>query len=140
MPKPISVCMRISGGTTRNQPKNRFKARKKAFLHFLPYLMTFQSSTTTSVRSTFKKPSNMAKNEEKPCSTYLKPISLLHFHNPKVAKFWIPDPSLMTSWHLGTMYILLISANNVGFDLGRVEGISTWERPIPLCQEACFEK
>ena len=38
------------------------------------------------------------------------------------------------------MYILLISANNVGFDLGPVEGISTWERPIPLCQEVCFEK
>ena len=35
---------------------------------------------------------------------------------------------------------LYFSANNVGFDLGPVEGISTWERPIPLCQEVFFEK
>ena len=35
---------------------------------------------------------------------------------------------------------LYFSANNVGFDRGPEEEISTWGRPIPLCQEVFFEK
>ena len=38
-------------------------------------------------------PKNLAKNEERPCSTCLKPISPRHFLNSK-PMFWVSDPLL----------------------------------------------
>ena len=40
-------------------------------------------------------PKILKKNEEKPCSTYLKTIFPWHFQNPK-PRFRLPDPSLPT--------------------------------------------
>ena len=43
----------------------------------------------------FEKSANLAKNEEMPCSTCRKPISPLHFENPK-PRFRVPNtPSLI---------------------------------------------
>ena len=45
--------------------------------------------STFAVAPHFEKSSNMAKNEEKPCSTCLKPISPLYSRYPKI-RFWVP--------------------------------------------------
>ena len=51
-----------------NQKSKRERKLNKTFLHFLPILMIFQSSTSPSVYTVlhFEKSSKMAKNEEKP--------------------------------------------------------------------------
>ena len=79
------------------------------FAKFLAYLVIFQSGPHQRCSGNFEKSSNMAKiwqkNEEKPCSTCLKPISPWHFQNPK-PRFWVhTDPSL-TSYRL-TSYIII---------------------------------
>ena len=42
---------------------------------------------------------HLARNEEKPCSTCLKPIALWHFQNPN-PQFRVPYPSLMVNIQL----------------------------------------
>ena len=61
------------------------------FDKILAYLMIFQSFAVPLACSSLK---NLAKNEEKPCSTCHKLISPWHFQNPK-PKLRVSDPSLV---------------------------------------------
>ena len=73
------------GSGTQNQPKNRFKA---SWTHGLN--MAFLRCTP--LWRIIKYAKSLAKKEEKPCSTCLKPISQWHFQNPK-PRFQVPDSS-----------------------------------------------
>ena len=86
----------IGFSATRNQLKNGklTKLFLILFAKYLAYLMIFQSSAVPNLRQTplWKIIINMAKNEEKSCSTWLKLISPLHCWYPKPG-FWVPVPS-----------------------------------------------
>ena len=88
---------------TRNWQKNRFKAIgwKNGFLQFLSnfhhtvwwFFKGWQHLQPAPLSEIVKYAKNLANNEEKPCSTCLKPISPSHFQNRK-PEFRVRDPSL----------------------------------------------
>ena len=76
---------------TRNQSKNEFKAFFCQMWWVISFRVPFGK---IHFWKTIKHAKKLAKNEEKPCSTCLKPISPRHFQNPK-PRFQVPEPSLL---------------------------------------------
>ena len=80
-----------------NHPKDGSKVIRTSiffiFWHiFDDFCQVFQH-LCTSLWKIIKNGKNLTKNEEKPCSTFIQPITQGHFHNPK-PNFGKPGPSL----------------------------------------------
>ena len=85
-------------GATRVSRKMFLRQVEQGFSSFLPnylvYIGWFFKFPSASSTLHFEKSSNMAKNEVKPCSNCLKPISTWHCGHPKPG-FWVPIPPLV---------------------------------------------